>query len=564
MSANETAAPNLRGPLLALTLAAAVIASAALCIAPVTAAGADPVPSGHVGYWAQTVCSEGDESAPAEGWAPAGFGGYPAQHGAIDTCLAIGGTLALEDEGFRDPTPRSGPEWVYEAPAVSTIAGGSVAGRAAAPHGEAFIATPANIDDPENAVVNCYSPHCPGVVNFTGQIRHPGGRLLFADALCVPSSEESVCSDEGLSSELEITSAVILLKNEAKPAGSGFSGSLLSNPASGTANLSFEATDKDGPGVYRATVQVDGVALWSATPNLNEGKCQARGTYDEALKFRNIQPCPQETGVRAEIPTAAIGDGQHHLTVEVEDAAGNTAVLYTGTITIANHPAPAPAPVRGPANGTPASENAVLTAHWNGKSASRLTSSYGRSHEITGKLTNAAGAPIAGALIEASQKPASIGAVTSSMTGPHTNAQGSFTLSVPRTSSSTTIQLAYRSHIGDPRPVATKALTLRIPASVHLTVSPHVTSVGRSIFFSGLLHGTPIPPGGKQLVLEASSGGGWVQFDTLTTNAKGRYRASYRFKFPGPVSYEFRVVSSYESDFPFLKGISNSVGVLER
>jgi hypothetical protein len=87
--------------------------------------------------------------------------------------------------------------------------------------------------------------------------------------------------------------------------------------------------------------------------------------------------------------------------------------------------------------------------------------------------------------------------------------------------------------------------------------------VGRKIFFSGVLHGTPIPEGGKQLVLEASSGREWIQFNTIATNAKGRYRASYRFKLPGPVTYRFRVLSRYEADFPFLSGTSNVVDVHE-
>jgi hypothetical protein len=74
-------------------------------------------------------------------------------------------------------------------------------------------------------------------------------------------------------------------------------------------------------------------------------------------------------------------------------------------------------------------------------------------------------------------------------------------------------------------------------------VAPRISSVGRRIFFSGALHGTPIPPGGKQLVLEARSSGEWLQFDTISTGAKGRYHATYRFKFPGPIAYQFRVLS---------------------
>jgi hypothetical protein len=53
------------------------------------------------------------------------------------------------------------------------------------------------------------------------------------------------------------------------------------------------------------------------------------------------------------------------------------------------------------------------------------------------------------------------------------------------------------------------------------------------------------------------------EFRTISTDAKGHYRASYRFKFPGPVTYRFRVISRYEADFPFLNGTSNVVDVHE-
>jgi hypothetical protein len=36
-----------------------------------------------------------------------------------------------------------------------------------------------------------------------------------------------------------------------------------------------------------------------------------------------------------------------------------------------------------------------------------------------------------------------------------------------------------------------------------------------------------------------------------------------RFKFPGPIAYQFRVLSPNEADFPFLAGASNVVGVHE-
>jgi hypothetical protein len=102
-----------------------------------------------------------------------------------------------------------------------------------------------------------------------------------------------------------------------------------------------------------------------------------------------------------------------------------------------------------------------------------------------------------------------------------------------------------------------------VHAGIALRIAPHITSLGHTIVFTGTLRGSPLPPGGKQLVLEASSGGEWIQFRTIATTAKGRYHASYRFKFPGPVTYRFRVVSPHEADFPFLAGTSNAVGVYE-
>jgi hypothetical protein len=113
--------------------------------------------------------------------------------------------------------------------------------------------------------------------------------------------------------------------------------------------------------------------------------------------------------------------------------------------------------------------------------------------------------------------------------------------------------------------VATATLRLNVHAGIALKIAPRSVSVGRKIFFSGVLHGEPIPEGGKQLVLEARSGRGeWIQFNTIRTNASGRYQASYRFKFPGPITYQFRVLSRYEADFPFLEGTSNAVDVHER
>jgi hypothetical protein len=573
---SQIAVCNRRVPHLALVLAVAMLAVIACTLAL--------APAARAGKWAQLLCTAG-EPATYEGWVFQSLGSYSPSGNLkrYNTCLLSGGAVTAYDETGPNQARGSGPMWIYYAPQGSTIAGGWVSYSLLTPNGVAYLATPHNLDIPADELAGCEAPSCSASAeNGVASITHTGGTALYVAALCIPLGGESLCRSSGAANaEANIYSAEIVLENTATPTGSEFAGTLLHNPVSGTANLGFTAHDMYGPGVYRVTITVDGKPAYSATPDPNGGKCKVLRTNSEGVReFPYLQPCPQEESVLAEVPTAEIADGQHQLEVEVEDAAGNTAVVYEHAITIANDPAAAlgvtapgaSAPVRGPTNGTPASENAILTAQWAGKSgksgkesARRLTSAYGRSHEVAGKLTTTAGVPIAGALIEVSQKPSSLGAMASSLASTHTGTDGSFMIHVPSDASSS-IQLAFRSHLGDAQPAATQTLTLQVPASIHLAVSPHVTSVGRTIVLSGKLAG-PIPPGGKQVLFEAhavGSGGSWIEFHNATVDAHGHFRATHRFTFPGPARYQFRVVCMREADFPFLTGISNVVHVRER
>ena len=193
------------------------------------------------------------------------------------------------------------------------------------------------------------------------------------------------------------------------------------------------------------------------------------------------------------------------------------------------------------------------------------TTSYARPQIITGQLTASGGAPIGGALLDLRASPAYAGAKPVAMAGPHTDASGRFSVRIAPGTSSRTLHIAYRAHIGDALPVATRTLRLSVRAGIGLRVSPHTASVGSGIRFAGRLRGGPIPHGGKQLVLEARSpGSAWIEFKVVRTDARGRFHASYRFKFAGPAAYRFRVRSEAESDFPFAAGASNVVAVHER
>jgi len=318
-------------------------------------------------------------------------------------------------------------------------------------------------------------------------------------------------------------------------------------------------------------VKVDGNPVYDGTPDVNAGKCVTVGTAPEGSRqFEATQPCPQSVPVSVQVPTTGFGNGQHTLTIEAEDAAGVSAVVYSALVTIANQrpssqpAASTPQADRGACNGSPCAEDAAISAHWSGASTTTTTSPYGHMRAITGKLTDPAGAPIAGAVIEVSRQPSSVGAVASSMASTHTDASGDFTIDVP-TDASSRIQLAYRSHIGDAQPAASTSVTLQVPASLRLAIAPHVTSVGQTIVLSGTLAGT-IPPTGKKVVFEAREVGArhWIEFRNATANSHGLFHTSHRFVLSGPERYEFRVVCEREADFPFLAGASNIVRVRER
>ncbi len=519
-------------------------------------------PAANAGEWVQRSCSYGTEYIVPENWEGKEVNGYknPNQDRPFDGCLGfnMGGGLDVGAAADNGDQSGAGEIWLYRAPRESTIAGGLLTATLTAHNGDARIV--ASAKNGPATLANCESPNCQSGGGFV-PITASGGTELYEQASCFGTDGGLCPSEPGFAAEAGISSAQIVLATNATPGGSGFSGTLLSETVSGKGRLSFTATDP-GPGVYQVIVRIDSQQMWAAMPSLNEGKCVVKGAYEGARAFNYAQPCPTSTPVSAEIDTASLADGPHHLTVEVEDAAGNTSVVYDGTVAIDNQSTDGA--LRGAANGTNASDQAKLTARWNSTAKAMRTSSYGQADRATGRLMTSTGQPISGAVLDVSETPADQGAKTVQLAGVRTESAGGWTLTLPRGVSSETLRFTYRSHVDDTVPVATATLTLRVHAGIRLRIAPHVTSVGHRIVFSGVLQGAPIPPGGKQMVLEASSGGEWVQFDTITTNAKGRYRATYRFKFPGPASYRFRVYSPHEADFPFLEGKSNVVGVYER
>jgi hypothetical protein len=388
-----------------------------------------------------------------------------------------------------------------------------------------------------------------------------GARDIYMNAACGGGNGTSCPAvGAGYAASISLYAADITLADDSPPTASDIGGSLAAGGTlSGVGDISFTAADT-GSGLYQAVFLIDGRAVSKQLLNGGGGPCRnVGGTSDGSNAFFAVEPCPPALSDDLSFDTALAPDGPHLLTVQLLDAAGNATTISNREVTFANHTASVPAgagigpgsplALRGPANGVNASDQARLVARWNSTVKATRTSGYGQADRITGRLTAAGGQPISGASIGVYETSAYQGARTVPLAGLRTGPTGRWTLKLPRDSSSSALRLEYRSHQHDTIPVATAALTLRVHAGIALRITPHIASVGRTIFFSGVL---------------ARSSGEWLQFRTITTGATGRYRASYRFKFPGPIAYQFRVLSPHEADFPFLGGTSNVVGVYER
>ncbi len=517
------------------------------------------------------------ESAPADGWSGAVAAGGAADDFATNTCDARGALIAA----LGDQTPHFADSdratWTFEAPPADNVSGVTL-WRAGYLHGggsekatyQFWLAGPS----PTAVFDEClFGNECHGwgvlsePLSAANRVAVPGANLghdLYVNVSCGPGLPGSECGHgfgdaSGYAAVVYLYAADITLEQAAGPTADNLGGELASAPTvGGTSDVTFSASDP-GSGVYQAVFSVDGQALQSTVVNEDGGRCRSAGqAADGSAAFLYLQPCPASVSADVGFDTTKVSNGIHHLVVSVTDAAGNSAPVLDRTITVYNPGAP------GPPNGTNASSHAQLAVRWARTRRRRLISGYGRAETVTGQLTGPGGVPISAAQIDVLATPAFTGSRTVAMASPRTGPDGRFSLRLPVGLSSRTLRFSYRSHLGDPSPVVSSTLALTVRAGVALAISPRTASVGRSIFFRGRLRGHPIPPEGKQVVLEARSpGGAWIEFKVLRTDARGRYRARYRFKFPGPALYEFRALSEPESDYPFAAGASKAVAVRE-
>jgi hypothetical protein len=537
--------------------------------------------------------------APTDGWTSSGSGAFVYTE---DKCAKGGPLVAALGDGY-EHEGTDAATWTFTAPTKEILSGATLWRAGDADGGvskngtyEFWLSGPNENEAFDECVYAGASPCEAGKgepeepMASANRLAVPGPHLgsnLFVNAACFATlgpCKKGEHDPSGYAAVVYLYAADLILEQTSQPLVGSVAGELATaSTLSGTADLSLNASDP-GSGVYQAVFTVDGAPAGRVSIDENGGHCRdVGGTTDGLPAFLYLRPCAGSVSADLPFDTTALADGAHHLVVAVTDAAGNSAVALDRRIDVVNHP-PAPAPPApsqlgspappgpGAANGTPASAAASLSARWSPSRRSALTARLGGARAVSGRLLAPGGTPIAGAAVQAQFLPACLGARPRQLAAARTGADGSFSLRLPASLSSGRLTLSYSARVGQAVPDVTAALTLTVPASLTLRVSPRVSHAGGTIRFAGALRGGPLPSGGKQIVLEArvATGGGagshstWRQFRVLATGARGSFRASYRFRLPGPIVYQFRALSPREADFPYASGASNAVSVRER
>jgi hypothetical protein len=579
-----------------------------LCVLVIVASA----PAGQ--YHVYSCRTPNGQVAPTDGWSGSATGAFVY---AEDKCAKGGALTAALGDGVEHASNTDIATWALSLPASEALAGATLwragdadGGTSANATYEFWLSGPEEISSFEECVyLSCKAgegePEEPFAASNRVEVpKNNLGSDLYVNAACYGTLGRPCKKGEhdpnGYAAVVYLYAADLTLEQTSQPRVSEVEGELATaTTLSGTDDLAFHAED-EASGVYEAVFTVDGKEVANTVLASNGGHCQnVAQTTDGLPAFLYLQPCP--ASLRADVPfdTTTLTDGTHHLVVLVTNAAGNSTVALDRNVTVKNdtkgvgQPSP-PSPegqqpqsteqhaqpiqippavtgstlvttVQPQTNGTNATPAAALQVRWSATAKAALAGVYGRAESVSGRLTAPTGAPIGDASVQVFDTPAYERAPTRALGTARTAANGGFSFRTPASTQSARLTFAYSAVLGAPAPSVTAALLLAVPASLSLKITPRTTQRGGRIVFSGKLRGAPLPPGGKQLVLEARTlGGGWRQFQVLTTGKGGNYRASYRFRLAGPIEYQFRAVSTQEADFPYGQGASNVVSVHER
>jgi hypothetical protein len=188
---------------------------------------------------------------------------------------------------------------------------------------------------------------------------------------------------------------------------------------------------------------------------------------------------------------------------------------------------------------------------------------FGKKAKVRGTLTTADGSPIAGASVDVYSTPKLAGGTPQKIAEATTTNAGGFAYRTRR-GPSRVLTFAFDDGPGDYRR-SHNEVTLRVKAAATFHANRRSLRNGQRVLFTGRVRGTPLPPRGKVVDLQAFYRGRWRTFATPRANNKGKFRFRYRFEATrGVVTYRFRAKVRAEGAYPYELGYSRTVKVTVR
>ncbi len=561
--------------------------------------------------------------APTEGWT-GGWSGYAFPFaGDSNTCSGSGGSLSSYVGDQIEQPGSSGPFWEYAPPTGFTLTGGQITasfdipGSNVNPYtGATALAGPKLAFDSAD-IIGGLPGGTVGTQESTYSLTGHTGGHLWMYAFCEPPG--SPCPT-GYSRQWfwalgSIEQAVLVLSNNEHPSASGFSGGITATgPVAGTQNLVFQAADA-GSGVYEVKAKLGSQVVYAGTPNTNSGECVPVGTYGSSREFVSASPCQTSESVTIPVETASVADGQHELTINVIDAAGNETTVYSRIIETHNAPSVVSRPtVAGVASvgSTLTGTNGSFNAPAGAGSLSVVTGQWLRCTDVAAtqcspilKVTSVSyqlQESDVGYYIVYSNTASDNDGSTTSDSQPTTLVAGSpgssscvggeclhggagGTGGVGGTGGSGGASSSSGSGSGVTVDVLTPAnnTLLGSPAkwSVTLKASPGRVHKGTTLKLAGSVSTSPRPASGKLVYLQARSVsrvwrghgrgrhrvnayGQWTTFAApLRTASDGGWHATYRFRLGGRHVYQMQAVAPREEGFQNATGSSPAITIAE-
>lgn len=428
--------------------------------------------------------------------------------------------LGVRHAGKRTGDSRWGG-WTVHAPrgTVFSRIGMSAAGHGGGGHLPQLLAVP------PRGVAKVFGTPDPGM----GRSRFTGPARTFTARLSC--RRVSGCG-AGRKARIRVKRIALEVRDGAQPTIALGGGALRPGSKRGVQPVAAAARDVGG-GVHRLLVQVNGTPVTAYT-----ARCRTADGW--ALRVR---PCPASARrtFRLETAAAPFHQGANVLRLCSADyATGTTAnrACATRRIDVDNL-----CPV------SPSGAGPRLEAHL---VRPRTGAGRQRSVAIQGRLLSAGGAPVPGARVCVAARVPIPGMLERVLATPTTGPDGRFTAELPR-GPSRRLRVAYWWSRAN---VAERRLRLTMHAHPRLLARPHhPLHNGDAARFAVKLQG---PAAARRWVrIQARSGHRWVEVRNGRTNARGTYRARYRFHATtGRRRYRFRAVVPSQRGYPYERGHS--------